>query len=157
VAAEAPSTCTQADVVLTRTFDAPPELVFRAWTDPDMVQEWWGCAQATKVTSTVDLRVGGAFRHVMQVAGCGQCTAAGAFTEVAPPRRLVFELQGGGEEGVPQMPPTLNIVDFIPRAGKTELRLTVCGLAGTPYKDIITAGWRAGLAKLAEIVQEPRQ
>lgn len=136
------------DLRFTRVFDAPRELVFAAWTDPERVQVWWGCAQTTSVASTVELRVGGAYRHVMQVEGAGEVVLAGEFTEVDPPRKLSYRVQGGPVEGMEDLPDTTTTVEFLERGDQTELRLTISGLSESQFKDIVTGGWRAGLAKL---------
>jgi uncharacterized protein YndB with AHSA1/START domain len=110
-------------LVVTAIFDAPRERVFAAWTDPKQVQVWWGCAQATAVVSTVDLRVGGVYRHVMQVAGCGECTVSGEFIEVDPPRRLAFRVKGARIDGHPEMPETTTAMDHptVPRMTATAV------------------------------------
>jgi uncharacterized protein YndB with AHSA1/START domain len=139
-------------LVVSAVFNAPRERVFAAWTDPQRVQSWWGCAQATSVESTVDLRVGGVYRHVMQVAGCGECIADGVFTEVDPPRRLAFRMKGQNIEGYPPVPDSTTTVEFTALGNRTEVRLTVVGLAGTPFEGIVAEGWTAGLEKLGEVV-----
>lgn len=133
---------------LTRTFDAPRSLVFDAWTRPEMVQTWWGCSRTTSVESTIDLRVGGEYRHVMQLEGIGPMTAMGTFTVVDPPERIAYTSPGGEFEGMPPMPDTTTTVVFVEVEGRTELRMTIEGLAGTPYLDIVQGGWGAGLEKL---------
>ena len=146
------------DLRMTRVFAAPVELVFSAWTEPERVQAWWGCANTRKVVSTIDLRVGGKFTHVMQIDGAGECTVEGVITELDPPRRLAWFVAGGPVEGGPDMPPmpdmpdTTTTVELADHPDGTELRLTVTGLAGTPYADIVQGGWSAGLEKLSAAV-----
>lgn len=140
-------------LVVSAIFDAPPERVFAAWTDPKQVQAWWGCAQSTHVRSTVDLRVGGSYRHVMQVTGCGECIVEGHFTEIIPPTRLGFIVKGQHIEGYPLVPDTVNIVEFLPAGRQTRVQLRVSGLQGSPHEGTIAEGWSAGFSKLGELVR----
>jgi len=55
------------EIVIARTFDAPPELVFEAWTRPELLHQWWGCEGSTLTTCEVDLRPGGQWRLVMHM------------------------------------------------------------------------------------------
>ena len=139
-------------LIVTAVYEATRERVFAAWTDPKQVQVWWGCAEATSVESTVDLRVGGDYRHVMQVAGCGECVVAGKFTEVDPPKRLAFWAKGQQIEGYPDAPDTTTAIDFIALVNRTEVRLTIVGLAGSPFEGNVAEGWQAGLTKLTELL-----
>jgi uncharacterized protein YndB with AHSA1/START domain len=54
------------EIVLTRTFDAPRRLVFKAMTTPEHVRQWYGCDQMTLIACEIDLRVGGAYRFTMR-------------------------------------------------------------------------------------------
>jgi uncharacterized protein YndB with AHSA1/START domain len=137
-------------LIVTATFNASRERVFAAWTNADQVQAWWGCGQATSVVSTVELRVGGKYCHVMQVGDC-ECVIDGVFTEVDAPRRLAFWAKGQSIEGHPPSPDTTTVVEFSESGGRTDVRLTVSGLAETPFEDLVADGWRAGLEKLATI------
>ena len=134
---------------LSRRFEAPPELVFAAWTEPEMVCVWWGCDRTESVESTVDLRVGGEYRHVMQLREAGEVVFVGHFTEVDPPSRLAYTAKGGPVEGMPDLPDTTTNVEFEGDGGGTLLRMRIEGLSGTPYEGIVTGGWQAGLQKLA--------
>ena len=54
------------EILITRVFDAPAALVFRAWTDPELVRRWWSSEDAPLVVCDIDLRPGGAWRYVTQ-------------------------------------------------------------------------------------------
>ncbi len=81
---------------ITRTFNAPRELVWRSWTDPKMVERWWGPRGVTNPTCEVDARPGGKINIVMQAGSelgslAGQkWPMSGTFREVTPQSRLVF-------------------------------------------------------------------
>lgn len=144
------------DLVVTRTFRARRDLVFNAWTDPEQVQSWWGCGDTTGVTSTVDLRVGGEYRHVMRIKEAGEYSMEGTFTEVDPPKRLAYTVPGQ-EIGGFETPETLTSIDFLERGDRTEVRLIMHGIAATPLKDIVTGGWTAAFDKLSKVVEEASQ
>jgi uncharacterized protein YndB with AHSA1/START domain len=83
-AAEAP------ELHITRDFDAPIDLVWRAWTDPEALAEWWGPAGSQIDVAQMDLRPGGAFLYSMKTGGAPAMWGKFIFREVAPPDRLVF-------------------------------------------------------------------
>ena len=84
------------EVVLTRIFDAPRELVFRAHTDPDLIPQWWGLRSNTTTVEHMDVRPGGAWRFVQRDAQGNEFAFHGEYREVLPPERLVntFEFEG---------------------------------------------------------------
>ena len=84
------------EVVLTRVFDAPRELVFRAHTDPDLIPQWWGLRSNTTVVEQMDVRSGGIWRFVQRDAQGNEFAFHGEYREVLPPERLVntFEFEG---------------------------------------------------------------
>lgn len=76
-------------ILITREFDAPRHLVFRAWTTPELIKQWW-CANRGVVTAAeVDLRVGGRWRWVMIAHGGFEVAFHGEYREVRPAERLV--------------------------------------------------------------------
>jgi uncharacterized protein YndB with AHSA1/START domain len=84
------------EIRLEREFDAPRDRVFAAYTDPELIPEWWGPHGTTTVVDQMDVRPGGSWRF-MQESGDGEPTAfRGTYREVTPPERLVqtFEWEG---------------------------------------------------------------
>jgi uncharacterized protein YndB with AHSA1/START domain len=78
------------EVVITRRFDAPRELVFRAFTEPALVRRWLlGPAGWTMPVCDIDLRVGGKYRYLWKNADGGEMGLTGIIRELAPPERLV--------------------------------------------------------------------
>jgi uncharacterized protein YndB with AHSA1/START domain len=77
------------DILITRTFDAPASLVFRAWTTPELVRRWWGFESSPLVVCEIDLRPGGAWRYVTRDADGTELGWYGTYVEVDDPRRLV--------------------------------------------------------------------
>lgn len=81
---------TERDVVLTRIFNAPPELMFKLWTDPLHVAQWWGPHGFTNPVCEMDVRPGGALRIVMRAPDGTDYPMKGVFQEIVAPERLVF-------------------------------------------------------------------
>jgi uncharacterized protein YndB with AHSA1/START domain len=86
------------EVVITRVFDAPRDLVFRAFTDPKLVPEWWGPRDLSVVVDVMDVRPGGRWRFVNEDAAGNTYGFHGVYHDVAPPDRLVYTFE---YEGVP--------------------------------------------------------
>ena len=76
-------------VRITREFDAPPDKVFRAWTDPDLVARWLGPRSITTRIENWDARTGGSYRYVAERDGEEVASFYGSFHEVRPNERLV--------------------------------------------------------------------
>jgi uncharacterized protein YndB with AHSA1/START domain len=139
------------DLILTRTFDAPRELVFGAWTERDRLQRWWGPCDYTNPECEVDARPGGAI-HIQMVGPDGtKYPMAGTFLEIVPPERLVFTtslLDTKGETLFEQ----LNVVTFEDVDGKTKLTLrtmvTRTSVTAPRYFDGMDRGWSESLERL---------
>jgi uncharacterized protein YndB with AHSA1/START domain len=84
------------EVVLTRIFEAPRELVFKAHTDPDLIPHWWGLRGNLTIVEKLDVRPGGVWRFIQRDAEGNEFAFHGAYREVVPPERLVntFEFEG---------------------------------------------------------------
>jgi uncharacterized protein YndB with AHSA1/START domain len=86
------------DITITRIFDAPPELVWRAWTEPGRLARWWGRRgwNAVESTITLDVRPGGAFYvNTVSAADGAELATEGVYREVVEPERLVFGNDAG--------------------------------------------------------------
>jgi uncharacterized protein YndB with AHSA1/START domain len=77
------------EIRMTRTFDAPRELVWTATTRPEHLKRWWGCDQFELTVCDIDLRVGGGYRYVMRGADGSEHRFKGVYREVIRPQRLV--------------------------------------------------------------------
>ena len=108
---------------LARTFDAPRELVFRAWTEPQHLAKWYGC-MATLIKCDVDLTINGGFRYTMGgAAGMPPGTIFGVYREIVRPARLVHT-QGFVTDGF-LSPNALATVTFDETGGQTTLTNTL--------------------------------
>jgi len=90
------------EIVLSRVFDAPRELVWEAWTDPKQVVKWWGPPGFTTTIAKMDVRPGGEWRHTMHGPDGTDYPNRSRFLEVARPERIVYAHAGGtkGRPGV---------------------------------------------------------
>ena len=80
------------EFVITRTFDAPRDLVYRAWTEPKHMAQWWGPHHFTNPICEMDVRPGGRWRIVMRDPAGNEHPAKGEYREVVPPERLVWTI-----------------------------------------------------------------
>jgi uncharacterized protein YndB with AHSA1/START domain len=138
-----------------RTIKASPERVFAAWTDPVQLRKWWGPMHVTCSAAEVDLRAGGRYRLVNELADGGTIVIVGEFLEVSPPDRLVYSWRIDGDEG----PVERVTVRFEPCGDATEIVIV-----HERIRDLAThrghdAGWNGCLdgleAHLAGPVQAP--
>lgn len=79
-------------IVISRTFNAPPRIVFEAWTNAEFVKRWWApkALRAQMVSVEADVREGGGYRYVMQSGDQPPFAFSGKYVEVSPPSRLVY-------------------------------------------------------------------
>ena len=87
------------DVVITRVFDAPRELVYRVFTDPEQVPHWWGPAGDSMVVDEMDVRPGGRWRYVETDGDGNEYGFHGIYHQVTPPERLVYTFEFEGMPG----------------------------------------------------------
>jgi uncharacterized protein YndB with AHSA1/START domain len=111
---------TDRELVITRVFDAPRELVFETWTDPKHVGHWWGPNGFTVTIYEMDVRPGGVWHFVMHGPDGVDYENKIIYTEIVKPERLVY-IHGSGEEGEPgQFQVT---VTFTEQGNKTQLTM----------------------------------
>jgi len=142
------------EVTITRLFDAPRALVFKAWTDPKQLAQWWGPHGFTTPVCEVDVRAGGAIRIDMRGPDGVVYPMKGVFHEIVEPDRLVFT-SGTFEdaEGNPQLE-VFTTVTFAELSGKTKLTLQAVVVKSAPEVavalDGMEEGWSQSLDRLAE-------
>ena len=76
-------------ILITREFDAPKHLVYKAWTTPELVRRWWHANRGEMTVCDIDLRVGGSWRYVMNAEGFGEVGFHGEYREIVPNERLI--------------------------------------------------------------------
>ena len=138
------------EILITRVFDAPPELVFRAHTDPALIPLWWGPRSMTTDVAEMDVRPGGKYRFIQHTEDGSEYIFHGEYREVTPYRRLVQTFEFEGMPG----PAVLETATFEEQDGKTLL--TVLDLC--PSKEvrdqIIASGMEWGLNESYERLTE---
>jgi uncharacterized protein YndB with AHSA1/START domain len=144
---------TDEEILITREFDAPRRLVYRAWTTPELVTRWWSGRRGEMKLVDIDLRVGGTWRYVMEAQGGFEVAFHGEYREIVPGERIVTT------EVFEGMPPSgegdvLNVVTFAESGGRTTLEL----LVKCPSKDvrdaIVGSGMEAGMQEQLDLLEE---
>lgn len=137
------------ELTLVRIFDAPRELVWRAWTDPQLMAKWWGPSGVTNPTCEIDASVGGKM-YIVMLAGeelgsmAGQrWPMRGIFQELQEPERLVFKNQAVDEEENVLID-GLTTVTFEEEGGKTKMTMITTAKAVSPRAPQMLEGMEAG-------------
>jgi uncharacterized protein YndB with AHSA1/START domain len=135
---------TDEQILITREFDAPRELVYKAWTTPELVKRWWSGQKGEVTLAEIDLRVGGAWRYVM-IAGEGfEVAFHGEYREIVPNERIVsteiYEIPDQGDS-----PPTMNTATFTEVDGRTTLEILVECPSKELRDTIIDSGMESGM------------
>jgi uncharacterized protein YndB with AHSA1/START domain len=146
------------EIVITRVFDAPRELVWQAWTDPRHLAQWWGPKGFTNPACEVDARVGGAWHIVMRSPDGTEYPCGGVYREIVKPERLVFTNNATDKEGNTILE-GLTTVTFAEHGAKTKLTLQTRAAAVVAYAAAylkgMEAGWTQSLERLAEKLARP--
>jgi len=137
------------ELVITRILDAPRELVFKAWTEPDRVIRWWGPRGFTTAHYELDFRPDGAYRVCMRSPEGTEHWQRGVCREVVEPERLVFTFAWEDSEGKPghETVVTVTLAEF---GAKTKLTLHQAVFETVTARDLHQGGWASALEWLAE-------
>jgi uncharacterized protein YndB with AHSA1/START domain len=141
-------------ILITREFNAPKGLVWRAYTTPELVKRWWAGERGTVVSAEIDLKVGGGWRYVMTANGGFEVAFRGEYREVTAPERLV---NTEVFEGLPDPDDHTGVVTvtLTERDGMTHMAM-LCAYKDRADRDAVVAsgmedGMQEGLDKLEEI------
>jgi uncharacterized protein YndB with AHSA1/START domain len=144
---------TDLQILITREFDAPRHLVYRAWTTPELVRRWWSGRQGEMTVAEIDLRVGGRWRYVMVANNGMEVAFHGEYREIVPNERIVntevFEMPGA-----PETQPALNVVTFTETDGRTTLSLLVETASRQDRDAIIESGMETGMQEQMDLLEE---
>jgi len=138
----------QRTLLIERTFDAPRDLVFKAWTDPNHMKHWWGPRGFASTVLTMDFRTGGAYRIHMRSPENTDHWTQGVYREIVPSERLVMVGSWTDEHGNPTTPETTTTVTFEEHAGKTKLTLHAT-FESVTARDAHRGGWNSSFERLA--------
>lgn len=146
------------EILLTRIFDAPRELVFKAWTDPGLVAQWWGPDMFTILTCEVDARTSGTIFIVMHGPDGVDYPMKGVFREIIPPERIVFFSIAMEDEQGNSLMEVLTTVTLEEIDGKTKLTLRAEAVKALPEAAFalsgMEAGWSQSIEKLAKLLAQ---
>jgi uncharacterized protein YndB with AHSA1/START domain len=146
------------DVVITRTLEAPRDVVFKAWTDPGELSQWFGPRGFSVPSPEFDPRPKGAVRLDMRGPDGTQYPNRGTVREIEEPERFAFETSLPDDKGSPILH-VLNTVTFSEDHGRTTLTLKAhvldCTPAGAKFVEAMHAGWSQTLDRLGEHVTQP--
>ena len=142
-------------ILITREFDAPRHLVYKAWTTPELVKRWWHANRGEVTTAEIDLRVGGKWRYVMIASDGSEVGFHGEYREIVPNERVVStEIY----EGVPQSEGpeegTLNTATFAEADGRTTLTILIQAPSNDVRDAIIDSGMEAGLQDALALLEQ---
>ena len=138
---------------ITRLIDAPRELVFKTWTQPEHVARWWGPQGFTTIHCEMDIRAGGAYRFGMRSPQGTEHWKRGVFREIVEPERVVFTFAWESPNGALGHE-LLTTVTFADEGAKTLLTLHQAVFETVERCDDHRQGWTSTLARLAEYLSE---
>ena len=151
---------TDTQILITREFDAPKHLVYRAYTDPDLIKRWWSGKRGEVTSVQMDLRVGGRWRYVMLANEGFEVAFHGEFREIVPNERIVttevYEMpQGDPQAGSPEAEAgALNIITF----AEVNRRTTLTTVVECPSKEvrdaIIDSGMEGGMQEAMDELEQ---
>ncbi|MFI5612237.1 SRPBCC domain-containing protein [Amycolatopsis sp. NPDC051903] len=146
---------TQRDLTITRVFDAPRELVFRAWTDPDHLASWLGPQDFAASVATLDLRPGGAWRARIHSEKHGvERWMQGAYREITPPERLVFTFSW--DDPADEVGETVVTITLADVGDKTEMTFHQTPFPNEAERSGHRDGWSSTFEDLAHYLEEAR-
>ncbi len=155
-----PNTKTAPDMTITRIFDAPRELVWKAWSDPEQLKRWWGPEHFTAPTCKVDFRVGGIYHFCMRSPEGQDFWSTGQYQEITPIERLVFTDSFADAFGNVVAPTYYGMGDDFPSelvvtvmfealADKTRMTMHHAGIPTGENQEAAQLGWNQSFDKLA--------
>jgi uncharacterized protein YndB with AHSA1/START domain len=147
---------TDEQILITRKFDAPRHLVYKAYTTPELVGRWWHANRGDVKVVEIDLRVGGRWRYVMVAHDGTEVAFHGEYRDLVPDERIVStEFYEGVPAGVSEdEATTLNTVTFTEADGRTQLTLLIEAKNRVTRDAIIASGMEDGLQDALELLEQ---
>jgi uncharacterized protein YndB with AHSA1/START domain len=151
------------ELTISRTFDAPVDIVWRAWTKPEIIKQWWGPKWFTTPYFIMDFKVGGKYLNCMRSPDDVDYWGTGVYKEIVPLKRIVCTDSFSNTEGKiisaalygmsPDYPPEMLItIEFEDLNGKTKMTLTHEGVPEFDHENC-SKGWNQSLDKLDELLK----
>jgi uncharacterized protein YndB with AHSA1/START domain len=146
---------TDEQILITREFDAPKDLVFKAYTTPELVRRWWHANRGEMTVAEIDLRVGGKWRYVAVAEGGVEVGFHGEYQEIVPNERIVStEVFEGIPDDVYPENATVNTATFTEVVGRTKLELLVDAPTKEIRDAIIESGMEEGLQDALDLLEQ---
>jgi len=137
-------------ILITREFDAPKHLVYKAFTTPELVKRWWHANRGEMTVAEIDLRVGGKWRYVMVAEGDFEVGFHGEYREIVPNERIVStEVY----EGVPDAE-AVNTMTLTEADGRTTLEILVQHSSKEHRDAHIESGMEAGMQDAMDLLEQ---
>jgi uncharacterized protein YndB with AHSA1/START domain len=145
---------TDSQMLITREFDAPPRLVYKAWTTPELVEQYWAGRRGAMTLVEIDLRVGGRWRYVMNTNEGHEIAFNGEYREIVPAERIVYTEMFEGAEGEP----VVNVATFTEiEGGRTRLELLSECHSQEVRDAILDSGMEGGMQEQMDLLDELAQ
>jgi uncharacterized protein YndB with AHSA1/START domain len=142
------------ELVITRVFAAPREVVFAAWTHVEHLMRWFGPKDFTLPHCEIDFREGGSYRFCMRSPEGEDHWVWGEYLEIVEPERIVFTWNRGQDARGDLWSSTVAAVTFVERDGQTEFTLRQSLFETVPYRDEHGFGWNQALDRLGSLVKD---
>jgi uncharacterized protein YndB with AHSA1/START domain len=137
------------EILVTRQFDAPRHLVFRAFTEPELVRRWWHAGRGVVTVAEIDLRVGGRWRYVIDTEGGLSVGFHGEYREIVPDERIVSTEVFEGYPGE-----SLNTATLVEIDGRTMLTTLVQHANQVDRDAHLGSGMEAGMQDACALLEE---
>jgi uncharacterized protein YndB with AHSA1/START domain len=144
---------TDDQILITREFDAPKELVYRTWTTPELVRRWWHAGRGEMTIAEIDLRVGGTWRYVMIAEGGFEVAFHGEYREIVPNERIVSTEVF---EGMPDAE-AVDTIEFGEADGRTTVTLLVQHKSREHRDAHVDSGMENGLQDALDLLEQVAQ
>jgi uncharacterized protein YndB with AHSA1/START domain len=147
---------TDEQILITREFAAPRNLVYKAWTTPELVKRWWNAKRGQVTVAEIDLHAGGKWRYVQVTDDGFEVGFHGEYLEVVSNERIVStEVYEGLPEGVSEAEgATVNTATFAEADGRTTLTILVQATSRASRDAIIDSGMEAGLQDALDLLEQ---
>lgn len=140
-------------IKVVREFDAPAALVYRACTEPELVRKWWGARRGSMTVCEIDLRVGGAYRYVMDATNGPEVGFHGEFKEIVPNEKIV---QTEAYEGIPNPDASANVntMTLTESDGRTTMEVLIQAVSKESRDMQIESGMEEGMQESYDDMEE---
>ncbi|MDT7797272.1 MAG: hypothetical protein QOI78_705 [Actinomycetota bacterium] len=146
---------TDEQILITREFNAPKHLVYRAWTTPELVKRWWAGHRGTTTAVELDLRPGGRWRYVIKANAGFEVAFHGEYREIVPDEKLVFTEMFEGADPLPEADVPVDTVTFTALEGdRTVVHLLTQTTSKALRDTILESGMEAGMQEQMNLIEE---